>query len=106
MSQLPKNIFDEQKPHSQLLLFLLLLSCIIALIRELVNIILSTTSKALSANIVDQIPTNIDIDIDVDISRRRSAPPFGNSTRESSILLNTSSILYYQKIKIQSNNPL
>ena len=74
-------------------------------IRELANIYLSISTKALSTNLMAQILANIDIDIDVDIPRERSASFFSKSLRELFIHLNTSSVLYYIRMKIQSNNP-
>ena len=78
----------------------------IALIRELVNIILSTTTKALSTNIKTQITANMDMNINVDISRGRSALSNSNNSRESSIHSNVFSIPYHIRMKVQSNNSL
>jgi len=69
-------------------------------IRELANTSLSTSNKALSTNLIAQIPANIDIDINVNILRGRSASPFSKSLRESSIYLNVFSVPYYTRIKI------
>ena len=74
-------------------------------IRELANTYLSISTKTLSTNLIAQILANIDIDIDVDIPRERSASFFSKSLRELFIHLNTSSVLYYIRMKIQSNNP-
>jgi len=71
-------------------------------IRELVNITLSTTTKALSTNQLAQIPASMNMNIDVDIPRERSASPDSNCTRELSILSNMSSVPYYERIKIQA----
>ena len=70
------------------------------LIRKLANTSLSTSTKALSTNLMAQIPANIDMDINVDIPRERSASSFSKSLRESSIYLNMFSVPYYTRIKI------
>jgi len=51
-----------------------------------------------------QIPANMDMDINIDISRGRSALSFSKSSRESSMHLNASSVLYHTRMEIQSNN--
>ena len=89
-----------------MLLSLLPLSCIIVLIRELANITLSITTKALSSNILDQMSSNMKIDINVNITRGRPSSPFNNSSRESSILSKASMVTYCERMEIQSNNPL
>ena len=78
-------------------------------IRELVNITLSTTIKASLTNQLPQIPVSMNMDINVDILRGILTFPINNSTRElsireSSILSNVSSIPYYERMEIQSNN--
>jgi len=78
----------------------------VAPIRESVNITLSTTTKALSTNLMAQIPANMDMDIDVDIPRGRSASPSSNSSRESSMHSNVSSVPYHTRMELQSDNPL
>jgi len=48
----------------------------------------------------------MDIDIDVDVPRGRPSSPSNNSSRGSSILSKASTVPYYERMKIQSNNPL
>jgi len=68
---------DLKLDISHTLLFSLLLpSYMVVLIGELVNISLSTFTKALSTSLMAQIPANIDMNINVDISRKRSASSF------------------------------
>ena len=73
-------------------------------IRELVNITLFTTIKASLTNQLPQIPVSMNMDINADISREILTFPINNSTRESSILSNVSSIPYYERMEIQRNN--
>ena len=73
-------------------------------IRELVNITLFTTIKASLTNQLPQIPVSMNMDINADISRGILTFPINNSTRESSILSNVSSIPYYERMEIQRNN--
>jgi len=53
-----------------------------------------------------QIPANMDMDIDIDIPRGRSASPSSNSSRESSMHSNASSVPYHTRMELQSDNPL
>ena len=46
----------------------------------------------------------MNMDINADISREILTFPINNSTRESSILSNVSSIPYYERMEIQRNN--
>jgi len=46
------------------------------------------------------------MDIDIDILRERLASSSINSSRESSMHSNASSVLYHKRMEIQSNNPL
>ena len=78
----------------------------VAPIRESANITLSTTTQALSTNLMAQIPANMDMDIDIDIARGRSASPSSNSSRESSMHSNASSVPYHTRMELQSDNPL
>ena len=48
----------------------------------------------------------MDMDIDIDILRERSASSSINSSRESSMYSNASSVPYHKRMEIQSNNPL
>ena len=77
-----------------MLLSFLLPSCMVVLIRGLVNTSLSTSTKALSTNLMAQIPANIDMDIDIDILRERSALPFSKSSRETSLYIQMHPLSY------------
>ena len=79
-------------------------SYMVVLIRGLVNTSLSTSTKALSTNLMAQIPANMNMNIDINIPRGRSALHFSKSSRESSIHSNVSSVSYHTRMEIQSNN--
>ena len=74
-------------------------------IRELVNTSCSIVTKALSTKPMANISVNIDMDIDNNIPRGRSKSPLSNSSRDSSVFSQVSSILY-QRMEIQNNNLL
>jgi len=78
----------------------------IVLIRELANITLSITTKALSTNLKAKIIANMDIDNNVNFPSGRLASSNSNSSRESSMYSNASFVPYYIRMKIQSNNSL
>ena len=65
-----------------------------------------TSTKALSTNLIAQILSNININIDIDILKGRLTSLCSKSSKELSIYSNTSSVLYYIRMEIQSNNPL
>ena len=65
-------------------------------IRELVNKLFFTTTTALQPLQMAQIPSIMDMDVDNDIIRGRFTSSSRNESRESSILLNTSSMAYYE----------
>jgi len=102
----PGIMVEEGITKTASLLSLIIPSCMVAPIRELANITFSTTTKALSSNTLDQMSLNMDIDIDVDVPRGRPSSPSNNSSRESSILSKASTVPYYERMEIQSNNPL
>ena len=70
-------------------------------IRELVNKLFSTTTAALQALQMAQIPSIMDMNVDNDIVRGRFTSSSRNKSRESSILLNTSFMAYYMLQTIQ-----
>jgi len=80
-------------------------SYIVVSIRELVNIniTLSTTTKALSSNVLDQTSSNMEMDIDMDTMRGRPLFLSHNSSKEFFILSKESIVPYYKRIEIQSN---
>ena len=75
-----------------------------SVIRELANIIFSTTSKALSSHTLDQMYFSINIDIDMNVLRERLSSLSNNNSREFYIFSNISLISYYKRMEIQSNN--
>jgi len=89
-----------------LLLSLLPPSCIVAPIRELVNTLFLISTKAFSTSSMTHDPSYIDIDIDIDTSRGRSTSSNNKSSREFSMHSNTSSVPYFKRMEIQSDNPL
>jgi len=102
-----QNIYSIQyKWYATLLLSLLPLSCIVVLIRELVNTLFSSTTKHLLFFFKAQNSFNMDIDIDIDILRGRLVSSNNNSSRKSSMHSNASFISYYKRIEIQSDSPL
>jgi len=74
----------------------------IVLIKELVNTLFSTSTKAFSINIMAQTLSYIDIniDIDIDILRGRFASSSHTSSKESSTYLATSLQPYHKRIEI------
>ena len=86
-----------------LLLSLVLLSCIVVPIRDLVNILFSSSTTAFQYSHMDILPFLMNIDIDNNIIRGRPNSSSKNSLRESSILSNTSSIAYYKYIEALNN---
>ena len=89
-----------------LLLSLLLPFYIVISIRKLTNISCFTITKVLLTKLIVSIPVNIDIDINFNILRERSKFFLSNNLRDLFIFSKASSILYYQKMEIQSNNLL
>ena len=87
----------------QLLFSLLLLSCMIAPIRELANIYFSTSATSSKPSTMANLPSYMDMDINSNIIRGRSASFSKINSRVSSILFNVSSSPYYEKIKINNN---
>jgi len=83
-----------------MLLFLLLSSCIVVSLREVANTLNSSTTKETIINPIVYNTSNINMDID--IPRRRSALSSINCSRAASAHLNTSSNLYYERMEIQS----
>jgi len=86
-----------------LILSLLPPSYIVALIRELVNILFFTYFTTLQSNPITQLLFNIDIDVDINIIRERSAFSSQISSRELLTHLAISSIPYHERIEIQNN---
>ena len=84
-----------------MLLSLLPLSCMVALIREVANTLNSSTFKKIFVKLMVGNISNIDMDINT--PRRRSASSSINSSRALLAHSDMSSILYYEKMKIQSN---
>ena len=78
----------------------------VAPIRELANTSFFSTAKALLSNNQVQSSPGMDMDIDMIIPRGRSSSHSSNSSRESSVLSKASLVPYYERIEIQSNNPL
>ena len=90
-----------------MLLSLLPPSCMVAPIRELANKILSTSSNVSSNTNLAQTYSYLNMDdIKIDPPRGKSPSSSKNNSRESSILYKASSVLYYEQMEIQSNNPL
>ena len=83
-----------------MLLSLLLSSCIVVFLREVANTLNSSTTKETIINPIVYNTSNIDIDID--IPRRRSALSSINCSRAALAHLNTSSNLYHERMEIQS----
>jgi len=74
----------------------------VALTRELVNTLISITTKA---TILDpMVLNNYNMDMDIDTPRERSVSSSTNSLRAFSVHSNTSSIPYHKRMEIQSNN--
>ena len=93
--------------NSRLYCFSLLLpSCMVVPIRELVNILFSSTIKHLLFILIVQNSSNIDININLDIFRGRSVFSSNNSLKESSMHSNASFVPYYKRMEIQSDNLL
>ena len=84
-------------------LSLLLPSCIVAPIRELVNILFSTTSTVIQTSQIAQLPSTIDMNIDTDIVRGRSTFSNLNSSRKLSILSKMLSIAYHEWMEVINN---
>jgi len=72
-------------------------------IRELVNILFSTSSTALQPSPMAQLSFTIDIDVDNNIIRIRSAFSSKFSSRELSTYSTTSFIPYHKRMEIQNN---
>ena len=85
-----------------MLLSLLLPSYIVVPIREVVNTLISSTTKETTLNPVVHNISNMDMNINT--PRGRLAFSSMNSSRASLVYLATSSISYYKRMKIQSNN--
>jgi len=90
------------KRHMIMFLSLLPPSYMAAPIREVVNILISSTTKETTLNPIVHNISNIDMDINT--LRRRSASSSMNSSKVSSVYLTVSSILYHERMEIQSNN--
>jgi len=71
--------------------------------RELVNILISNTSKDSTFNPKILQNYSIDMDIDINIPRGRS-PSSTNSSRESSAHSKVSSIPYHERMIFQNDN--
>jgi len=78
----------------------------VAPIRELANTLFSSTAIYLLSTSIAQSSSNMDMDVDIDVLRGRSASFSINSSRESSMHSNASSVPYHKRMEIQSNNLL
>ena len=102
-----QNVYSTQyKWYATLFLSLLLLSCMVVLIRELVNILFLSITKHLPSSLKTQNSFNMDININTDILRGRSVFFNNNSSRESSMHSNTLFTLYHKRMEIQNDNSL
>jgi len=75
----------------------------VALIRELVNTLLSTLLTTLQPSPMAQLPSTIDIDVNNNIIKGRSASSSKFSSREPSTYSVISSIPYHERMEIQNN---
>ena len=78
----------------------------VAPIRELVNILFPVFTKAFLTSSITQNPSNMDMDVNINTYRGRFVFSSNKSSRKSSIHSNASSILYFKKMEIQSDNTL
>ena len=86
------------------LLSLLPPSCMVAPIRDLVNIQLPTSILSYSTSQI--FSSNMEMDVSIDsILRGRSNLPSKLNSRSFSVFSNTSSILYHEQIEINNNKP-
>ena len=85
-----------------LLLSLLLPSCIVASIRELVNKLFSTSAINLQPLQMAEFPSNMDMDINAEIIRERFTSSSKVSLRELSTHLTASFTPYYKRMEIQN----
>ena len=89
---------------NSLLLSLVLLSCIVAPIRELVNIHIFTLAFNLIPLQIARLPANMAIDVNnYNDIREKLTFPSKVSLRSTSVTSNASSILYYEKMKINND---
>ena len=86
-----------------LLLSLLLPSCIVASIRELVNKLFSTSAINLQPFQMAQFSSNMDMNINTNIIRERSISSSKISSRELSTHLIASSSPYHERMEMQNN---
>ena len=85
-----------------LLLSLLLPSCIVASIRELVNKLFSTSAINLQPLQMAEFPSNMDMDINAEIIRERFTSSSKVSSRELSTHLTASFTPYHKRMEIQN----
>ena len=90
----------DTRRKGNMLLSLLLSSCIVVPLKEVANILNSSTTKETIINPI--VYNTLNIDIDIDIPRRRSALSSINCSRVALAHLNTSSNLYHERMEIQS----
>ena len=90
---------------TQSLLSFLPPSCVVVLIRELANIHSFTLASSSKSSTMATLLSNMNIDIDIDIIKRKSIFFSKINLRKSSILSNTLSVSYYEKIEHNNNLP-
>ena len=86
-----------------LFLSLLLLSYIVAPIKELANTFFSTISTTSQSPTMANLPSNMDMNINIDIIRGRSAFSSRISPRESLTHSTASSALYHERMETMNN---
>ena len=99
------NLELELSCDQSLLLFLLLLSYMVVLIRKLVNKSSFITIKALLSNKLVQSLPSIDMNMNMTAPRGRLLSHPSIISRKFSISSIISSISYHKRIEIQSSNP-
>ena len=87
----------------QSLLSLVLLSCMVVSIRELVNTLILFPSNLQSTQLIPSTPQQMDIEMNKTRDRSNISSP--NSFRESSVHSHTLSMNHVERVQAMANNP-